>query len=207
VNEAAEEVAAVHASQWRRGAASSRSDGGSRLWRSEGKRTGALPQLSWPTQARRTCSSWRRPTIRSRSRHSRRRLPTQRPTCAFAFGARTGVRTIRMPSPEKTASKTAEPLLSRSWKRSAPGGRDLRGPSAGCAPDLGHQLGGAAQARLPGRSRCRRPDRCRDGRSGRGSDGSMTGARASAPLANLAPVPHPSTKGRAEAGQNEFRKS
>jgi hypothetical protein len=39
---------------------------------------------------------------------------TQRSTCAFAFGALTGVRTIRTASPVRTASNAAENLLSRS---------------------------------------------------------------------------------------------
>jgi hypothetical protein len=37
---------------------------------------------------RTTCSSCRRLKISSQSRHSRRRLPTQRSACAFARGAR-----------------------------------------------------------------------------------------------------------------------
>jgi len=38
----------------------------------------------------------------NRSRHSRRTLPTQRSACAFAFGARTGVRIMAIPSLRKT---------------------------------------------------------------------------------------------------------
>src|SRR3954463_840549 len=42
--------------------------------------------------SRRTRSRWRRPKIRIESRHSRRSVCTQRSACAFARGARTGVR-------------------------------------------------------------------------------------------------------------------
>src|SRR6266545_7351709 len=45
-------------------------------------------------------------------------LPTQRSMCAFAFGARSGVRIGRIRSPRKTASKARLNLLSRSWIRS-----------------------------------------------------------------------------------------
>ena len=72
--------------------------------------------------------------MRSRSRHSRRTLPTQRSTCAFAFGARSGVRMTRMLSPAKRASNCAENLRLGRGRGSAPGARDRRGPSASCAP-------------------------------------------------------------------------
>ena len=66
--------------------------------------------------ARRRTSGCRRPKMRP-VRHSRRTLPTQRSICAFAFGARTGVRITRVPSLLKTASKARLNLLSRSWIR------------------------------------------------------------------------------------------
>jgi hypothetical protein len=53
----------------------------------------------------------------SLSRHPRRLLPTQRSMCAFAFGARTGVRITRVPSPRKSASNAWANLVSRSWIR------------------------------------------------------------------------------------------
>ena len=52
--------------------------------------------------------------IRMWSRHSRRSVPMNRSAIAFARGARTGVRMIRMSAPVKTASKAAVNLLSRS---------------------------------------------------------------------------------------------
>ena len=45
--------------------------------------------------------------IRRWSRHSRRRVPIQRSAIAFARGARTGVRMMRMSAPANTASKAA----------------------------------------------------------------------------------------------------
>src|SRR6266498_891433 len=65
-------------------------------------------------KTRRTRSRWRRFMIRSQSRHSARAVPTKRSAIAFAFGARTGVLTTRMPSLAKTASKLRVNLLSRS---------------------------------------------------------------------------------------------
>src|SRR5919201_2645260 len=59
---------------------------------------------------RSTCSSWRRPTISSRSRHSRRTLPTQRSMWAFAFGACTGVRMTLIFSVANSASNRARKL-------------------------------------------------------------------------------------------------
>src|SRR4051812_29585412 len=47
--------------------------------------------------SRTTRSRWRRPKSRIESRHSRRSLCTQRSACAFARGARTGVRMMRTP--------------------------------------------------------------------------------------------------------------
>jgi len=61
-----------------------------------------------------TCSRWRRLTISIRSSSSRRTVPIQRSAIAFARGARTGVRRMRMPSLAKTASKQSVNLLSRS---------------------------------------------------------------------------------------------
>ena len=59
-------------------------------------------------------SRWRRLRISSQSRHSARTVRTKRSAIAFAFGARTGVFTIRMPSLRKTSSKGPLYLLSRS---------------------------------------------------------------------------------------------
>src|SRR6266487_1830604 len=61
-----------------------------------------------------TRSRWRPPRISSRSRHSRRRLPTQRSACARARGARTGALITLIPSERKTSSKSRVNLLSRS---------------------------------------------------------------------------------------------
>src|SRR6266511_3797778 len=88
--------------------------------RSGGRRSSALCgrfSLKWRLYTRRTCSSWRRPKIRSRSRHSLRTLPTQRSAWAFAFGAWIGVRTISMPSLRKMLSKARLNFVSRSWIR------------------------------------------------------------------------------------------
>src|SRR5262249_17765261 len=63
---------------------------------------------------RSTRSRWRRLRISNQSRHSGRTVRTKRSAIAFAFGARTGVFTARMPSPRKTSSKRALYLLSRS---------------------------------------------------------------------------------------------
>ena len=52
--------------------------------------------------------------INSQSRHSARTVRTKRSAIALAFGARTGVLTIRMPSLRKTSSKGPLYLLSRS---------------------------------------------------------------------------------------------
>jgi hypothetical protein len=51
-------------------------------------------------------------------------LPTQRSTCAFAFGARIGVRVTFIPSSWKMASKARLDFASRSWIRNR--GRWLR---------------------------------------------------------------------------------
>src|SRR5919204_5156928 len=64
--------------------------------------------------SRSTRSRCARETIRIRSRHSRRTLPTQRSACAFARGAAIGARITLIPSERKTSSKTAVNLLSRS---------------------------------------------------------------------------------------------
>src|SRR5438876_2190313 len=53
----------------------------------------------------------------SRSRHSRRTLPTQRSMWAFAFGARTGVRMTLTPSFARRVSNARGNLASRSWIR------------------------------------------------------------------------------------------
>src|SRR5207244_2100116 len=52
--------------------------------------------------------------ISSQSRHSARTVLTKRSAIAFAFGARTGVFTIRIPPLRKTSSKGPLYLLSRS---------------------------------------------------------------------------------------------
>jgi hypothetical protein len=59
-------------------------------------------------------SRWRRLTISVRSSSSRRRVLIHRSAIAFAFGDRTGVRTIRIASAVKTASNAAVTLVSRS---------------------------------------------------------------------------------------------
>src|SRR5918995_208705 len=64
--------------------------------------------------SRSTRSRWVRETIRIRSRHSRRTLPTQRSACAFARGAAIGARMTLIPSERKISSKPAVNLLSRS---------------------------------------------------------------------------------------------
>src|SRR5665213_864627 len=61
-----------------------------------------------------TDSRWRRPRMRMRSRHSRRRVPMILSQVAFARGVRTGVLTIRMPSDLKTSSNDRANLQSRS---------------------------------------------------------------------------------------------
>src|SRR6266498_3441067 len=63
---------------------------------------------------RSTRSRWRQFTISSQSRHSARAVRTKRSANAFAFGARTGVLMIVMPSVAKTVSKSRVNLLSRS---------------------------------------------------------------------------------------------
>src|SRR6266540_7529508 len=63
---------------------------------------------------RSTCLRCRRLRISSQSKHSVRTVRTKRSAIAFAFGARTGVLTIRMPSLRKTSSKGPLYLLSRS---------------------------------------------------------------------------------------------
>jgi hypothetical protein len=61
-----------------------------------------------------TAVRWRRLLISIRSSSSRRTAPTHRSAIAFARGARTGVRRMRIPSLANTASKTPVNLLSRS---------------------------------------------------------------------------------------------
>src|SRR6266542_4099746 len=65
-------------------------------------------------KTRSTRSRCGRLRMRSQSRHSARAVRTKRSAIAFAFGARTGVLTIRMPSLRKTSSKGPLYLLSRS---------------------------------------------------------------------------------------------
>src|SRR5438105_11367207 len=72
---------------------------------------------------RSTRSRWRRFTISSQSRHSPRAVRTKRSANAFAFGARTGVLMVSIPSLAKTASKSRVNLLSRSRMRKRNGGR------------------------------------------------------------------------------------
>src|SRR6266545_2892318 len=59
---------------------------------------------------RSTRSRWRRPMISSQSRHSARTVRRKRSAIAFAFGARTGVLTIRMLSLRKTFAEGAAVL-------------------------------------------------------------------------------------------------
>ena len=84
------------------------------------ERCGRWP-LSWSTKTRSTRSRWRRLRIRSQSRHSERAVRTKRSATAFAFGARTGVRMISIPSLRKTVSKSRVNLLSRSRSRKRAG--------------------------------------------------------------------------------------
>src|SRR6266568_3935942 len=63
---------------------------------------------------RSTPSRWWRLRISSQSRHSARTVRTKRSAIAFAFGARTGVFTIRTLSLRNTSSKGPLYLLSRS---------------------------------------------------------------------------------------------
>ena len=74
---------------------------------------------------------------RSRSRHSRRTVPTKRSAMAFARGARTGVLMVLMPSAAKTASKEDVNLVSGLGLRTSPASGDRR--SAAEVPGLlGH---------------------------------------------------------------------
>src|SRR5262249_1206965 len=86
------------------------------------------------TYATSTCWRWRRPRISSRSRHSRRTLPTQRSAWARAFGARTGALMTRMPSERKTSWKSRLNCCCDHGSRTAGGFRRRRAASAGCAP-------------------------------------------------------------------------
>src|SRR5512132_864877 len=63
---------------------------------------------------RSTRSRWRRLRISSQARHSARTVLTNRSAMAFAWGARTGVLTIRMPPARTTSSNGPLYLLSRS---------------------------------------------------------------------------------------------
>ena len=58
--------------------------------------------MKWATYSVSTVSRWRRWTISIRSSSSRRTVPIQRSAIAFARGARTGVRRMRMASLAKT---------------------------------------------------------------------------------------------------------
>src|SRR6266568_993974 len=60
---------------------------------------------AWATYSCSTRSRCACETIRIRSRHSRRTLPTQRSACAFAFGAAIGVRITVIASERRKASK------------------------------------------------------------------------------------------------------
>ena len=86
--------------------------------------------------------------ISSQSRHSARAVRTKRSANAFAFGARTGVLMILMPSLAKTASKSRVNLLSRSRIRKRNDDRPLLecpGELAGLLGDPGAgRVGGAA---------------------------------------------------------------
>src|SRR5512133_3902939 len=89
---------------------------------------------------RSTRSRCRRLRISSQSRHSARTVLTKRSAIAFAFGARSGVLTIRMPSLRKTSLKGPLYLLSRFTNQEADAvvreveakvARLLRDPDAG----------------------------------------------------------------------------
>ena len=64
-----------------------------------------------------SCFRCRSPNGIRKSRHSRRIVPTSRSQTAFAFGARTGVFSIRTPIAVTALSNSFEKMLSRSWIR------------------------------------------------------------------------------------------
>lgn len=66
--------------------------------------------------ARPTASRWRHPSIKSRSRHSRRMVPTKRSATAFARGARTGDLMV----PARSAPRLCEAAVSASHLPLAP---------------------------------------------------------------------------------------
>jgi hypothetical protein len=124
--------------------------GAQRLGRPSNHTMGCEPAIcSWPPV--RTRSRCRRLTIRIRSRHSRRTVAIHRSINAFARGARTGVRIVRMPSERNTSSNAAVNLLSRSWIRNRIGSPRLRTSERCCAP-------AGSPTRQSG-SRCCPPDR------------------------------------------------
>src|SRR5947207_14615811 len=84
--------------------------------------------------------------IRSQSRHSARAVRTKRSANAFAFGARTGVLMISIPSLAKTASKSRVNLLSRSRMRKRKG----RSPLLECPGELPGLLGDPPPPRVDG---------------------------------------------------------
>src|SRR5436190_15716982 len=92
------------------------------------------------------CSSWRRPRISRRSRHSRRTVPTQRSMCAFAFGARTGVRMTLIRSLSRKASKARGNFASRSWIRN----RSWRSWSSSANEQVARLLQHPGRVRLAG---------------------------------------------------------
>ena len=86
-----------------------------RLWAAADAASGAGDECcSARCTPRSTSVRWRGPVISRWSRHSRRSVPMKRSAIAFARGARTGVRRMRMSAPANTASKAAVNLLSRS---------------------------------------------------------------------------------------------
>jgi hypothetical protein len=107
VDEAAEPVVSLDlAFGWWRGFIS--------VWRSKAERAVRPLAVVVGDVGVSTCSRWRRLRISSQSKHSERTVRTKRSAIAFAFGARTGVFTIRMPSLRKTSSKWPLYLLSGS---------------------------------------------------------------------------------------------
>jgi hypothetical protein len=88
-------------------------------------------------------SRWRRFTIRSQSRQSARTVRTKRSAIAFAFGARTGVLMISMPSLAKTVSKSRVKLAVPADQKA-----DRRGALCECPGELAGLLGNPGAGRV-----------------------------------------------------------
>src|SRR5437868_6501964 len=94
---------------------------------------------------RSTRSRWRRFTISSQSRHSARAVRTKRSANAFAFGARTGVLMVSIPSLAKTASKSRVNLLPVAHEEAK-----RRSPLLECPGELSGLLGDPGARRVRG---------------------------------------------------------